>query len=138
MMNLMRFDPATRLVNQFLSDSCFHGNSLANPESTLPLDISEDDRSVIVRASLPGFAREDVEVQTHAGILTITATHKEDRQENTERYVRRERSFTSMSRRVALPSTVEDNKTQAELKDGVLTLIIPKSEEAQPRKVQIK
>ena len=59
-------------------------------------------------------------------------------EETDERYFRRERRMSSMSRRVALPSTVEDGRTEAELKDGVLTLRIPKSEAAKPRKVQIK
>ncbi len=142
MMTLMRRGPAdlpSRLFNQFFGEPLFNGNALASlEEGTLPLDISEDDKNVIVRASVPGFARQDIEVEVHGGVLTIKATHNKEREEKGERYVRRERSFTSMSRRVALPSTVEDNKTQAELKDGVLTLHIPKSEQAQPRKVQIK
>jgi HSP20 family protein len=132
-------DIHTRLFTHFFSEPCFSGNRLAHPEQgKLPLDVSEDDKNVIVRASVPGFARDDIEVQVHNGILTIKATHNDDSEERGERYFRRERTVSSMSRRVALPSTVEDNKTQAELKDGVLTLHIPKSEQAQPRKVQIK
>jgi len=144
MMTLIRRDPAdfptvSRLFNQFLGEPFCSGGTLTElEEGTLPLDISEDEKNVIVRASLPGFTKNDIEIEVNNGVLTIKATHKEEREEKAERYFRRERRFTSMSRRVALPSTVEDNKTQAELKEGVLTLQIPKSEKALPRKVQIR
>ena len=141
MMNLIRRDAADfpRLFSQLFSEPCFNGNSLANlEEGTLPLDISEDDKNVIVRASVPGFTKEDIDVEVHSGILTIKASHNEEKEEKTERFYRRERRFGSMSRRVALPSTVSENATRAQLKDGVLTLYIPKSEEALPRKVQIR
>ncbi len=140
MMTLIRRHPIEfpgSLLDQFLSDGCQCAPAAAE-QTTLPLDISEDDRNVIVRASVPGFARENIDVEVHQGVLTIKATHNAEHEEKTERFHRRERTFSSMSRRVSLPSTVEDNKTQAELRDGVLTLHIPKSEQAQPRKVQIK
>ena len=142
MMTLIRRDPSelpSRLLNQIFNEPFLNGGDLSQlEEGTLPLDISENEKNVIVRASVPGFAKDDIDVQVHSGVLTIKATHNEEREEKSERFFRRERRTTSMSRRVALPSTVEDNKTQAELKDGVLTLQIPKSEQALPRKVQIK
>ena len=144
MMNMIRRDhaelPARSIFNHLMNwEPFFGGPEFAGlDEGTLPLDISEDDKNVIVRASVPGFAKEDIELEVNNGVLTIKATHNEEREEKSERFYRRERRFNSMSRRVALPSTVEDNKTQAELKDGVLTLHIPNSEKALPRKVQIK
>ena len=144
MMNLIRRDPtelpARTIFNQLMNwEPFFNGAELTGlDEGTLPLDISEDEKNVIVRASVPGFAKEDIELEVNSGVLTIKATHNEEKEEKNERFYRRERRFNSMSRRVALPSTVEDNKTQAELKDGVLTLHIPKSEKSLPRKVQIK
>src|SRR6187399_3306989 len=130
MMSLIRRDPfenatISRLFGQLAHEPFLSGEL---DEGTLPLDISEDEKNVIVRASVPGFKPSDIDVEVHAGILTIKATHTDEKEEKTERFFRR----------VALPSTVEDNKTNAELKDGVLTLSIPKSEKALPRKVQIK
>src|ERR1051326_3140336 len=122
MMNLIRRDPAdlpTRLFNQFFGEPFWNGTDL--DEGTLPLDISEDEKNVIVRASVPGFAKEDIDVEVHNGVLTLKASKKVEHEEKGERFYRRELRFGSMSRRVALPSTVEDGKTQAELKDGVLT-----------------
>lgn len=130
------FTPMSRLFNQFLGES--DGNGLAQlEEGTLPLDISEDEKNVIVRASVPGFGKEDIDVEVHNSVLTIKAQHTDEHEEKNERFYRRERRFGSMSRRVALPSTVREDACSAELKDGVLTLLIPKSEAAMPRKVQI-
>ncbi len=106
-------------------------------EGTLALDVSEDEVSVVVRASLPGFSKEDVSVEVHDGVLSINATHREESEETGERYYRKERRVGSLSRRVALPSQVDDTKAKAELKDGVLTLRLPKSEQALPKKISI-
>lgn len=106
-------------------------------EGTLALDVSEDESSVLVRASLPGFTKEDVSVEVHDGVLTINATHRDESEETGERYYRRERRVGSLSRRVALPSQVDDSRAKAELKDGVLTLRLPKSEQALPKKISI-
>src|ERR1044071_10244168 len=109
MMTLIRRDPfefqVSRLFNQVLGDSDCNCVGPAQT-GTLPLDISEDDKHVVVRASVPGFAKEDIEVEVHQGVLTITATYNAEREEKTERYHRRERTLSSMSRRISLPSTV--------------------------------
>jgi HSP20 family protein len=106
-------------------------------EGTLALDLSENETHVIVRASLPGFTREDIDVEVHDGVLTIKATHREESEESKERFYRRERRVSSLSRRVALPSLVREKDAAAELKDGVLTLRLPKTEQATPRKIRI-
>ncbi|MBL0921253.1 MAG: Hsp20/alpha crystallin family protein [Phycisphaerales bacterium] len=106
-------------------------------EGSLALDISEDNDNVIVRASLPGFARENIEVEVHDGVLTIKAEHTEESEESGEQYYRKERRFGSVSRRVALPSPVNEDGAKAELKDGVLTLRFPRAVKSTGRKVQI-
>lgn len=149
MTNLTRRDPFEapafgRLLNQFFNEPFFAdaprvaaGLQRGLEEGTLPLDVSEDERHVIVRASLPGFRKEDVDVEVHDGVLTIKAQHKEEKEEKRENFYRRERVMGSLSRRVALPSTVAEGDTQGELKDGVLTLRIPKVQQPAPRKVKI-
>ncbi|QOJ00776.1 MAG: Hsp20/alpha crystallin family protein [Phycisphaeraceae bacterium] len=106
-------------------------------EGTLPLDISEDESSVIVRASLPGFRKEDVDIEVHDGVLTIKASRTEEHEEHGERFYRKERRTGSLSRRVALPSVVLEHEAKADLSNGVLTLRLPKSPKEQPRKVRI-
>ena len=106
-------------------------------EGTLALDVSEDESNVLVRASLPGFSRDDVHIEVHDAVLTINATHREESEESTERFYRRERRTGSLSRRIALPSQVDEAKASAELKDGILTLRLPKSVQAMPKKISI-
>jgi HSP20 family protein len=145
MMTLIRREPTefptnmSRLMNTFLQDP-FFGNGGVAPaieEGNLALDVSEDEKSVVVRASLPGFRKEDIDVEIHDGVLSIKAERNEEKEEKGETYYRRERRYGTVSRRVALPSVVEDGSTSADLKDGVLTLRIPKSQKAMPRKVKI-
>ncbi|GMV25740.1 MAG: molecular chaperone Hsp20 [Phycisphaerae bacterium] len=131
-----------RLLSQMLSDPFFNdrgSNQLAETdEGTLALDVSEDDKNIYVRASLPGFRKEDVHVAVHEGVLTINAQHQEEHEEKKERYFRRERRFGSLLRRVALPSNVQESQTTAQLTDGVLTLTLPKVPKDEPRRIAIK
>jgi HSP20 family protein len=138
------FVPVGRIVQSLFNDPFFasFGGEHAPiargiEEGTLPLDISEDDKSVIVRASVPGFRREDVEVEVHDGVLSIKAQHSEEKEEKNERFYRKERRVGSMSRRVALPSMVVGDEAAAELNDGVLTVRVPKTKQATPVKVKI-
>jgi HSP20 family protein len=130
-----------RLLNDpFFSSNLTNGTDLLPEldESALALDISEDEKNLIVRASLPGFKKEEIDIEVHDGVLTIKATHTEQAQAATETYLRRERRIRSLQRRVALPTTVEGAKVDAELKDGELTLRLAKTPEAQPRKIAIR
>ena len=107
-------------------------------EGTLPVDISEVDGKLGVRASLPGFNKEDIDVQVHEGILSIKAEHSEETETGDERFYRRERRFGSLSRRIALPGVVHDSKVDAELKDGVLTLTLALPEKPKPKQIEIR
>ena len=108
----------------------------ARDRSTLPLDISETADQIVVRASLPGFARENVNIQVEDGVLTITAT-RPPVADSAEQYHRRERLVGTVSRVVRLSPEVDDAAIKAELKDGELTLRLPKVPQAQPRKIDI-
>jgi HSP20 family protein len=144
-MSIMRRDPfeapvstMNRLMNQLWNDSFVQNGGVgAMEEAALPLDVIEENNSIVVRASVPGFNPDEVDVQIHNGVLTIRAEHSEEKEEKGERYLRRERRWGSLVRSVALPSTVEDDRCEAELKDGVLSLRIPKSEKALPRKIKV-
>lgn len=141
---LVRRDPAAslhgldRLFASVLAEPLFNGGqSLSLDEGTLALDISENETHVIVRASLPGFSKDQVHVEVHDGVLSIKAEKEEETEERTERYYRRERRAGSVSRRVALPSVVHEGETRAELKNGELVLRLPKEPKATPRKISI-
>lgn len=106
-------------------------------EGALALDVSESDSEVIVRASLPGFAKENVEVEVHDGVLSVKATREEEHEENNERYYRRERRSGSVSRRIALPGAVDNSRALATLRDGVLEVRVARSSEAMPKRLSI-
>jgi HSP20 family protein len=115
----------------------FANGPLGIDEGTLAVDVSEKDGNIVVRSSLPGFKRENIDVQLHDGVLSIKAEHKEEHETTDERFYRRERRFGSVSRRLALPGVVDESAVKAELKDGVLTLTIPVPEKAKPRRIEI-
>ena len=128
-----------RLFASVLAEPFFtNGSAVSTDEGTLALDVSEDESHVIVRASLPGFSKDQVHVEVHDGVLSITAETEEETEERTERYYRRERRTGSVSRRVALPSVVQEGEAKAELKNGELVLRLPKEPKATPRKISIE
>lgn len=135
-------EPLFNVIDRFFQEPFFStcevpGAIARLEEGTLPVDVSENATHVIVRAAVPGFRREDIDAEIHDNVLTIKAEHKEEREERTERYFRKELRFGSMSRRIALPSQVVDNNVAAELKDGVLTLRVAKVPAATPHKIKI-
>lgn len=107
-------------------------------EGTLPVDISEAEGKLVVRASLPGFKKEDIDVQVNDGVLSIKAEHNEETETRSEKFYRRERRYGSVSRRIALPGIVHDAPVSAQLKDGVLTLSIEVPEKARPKQIEIQ
>lgn len=141
MSQLMRrdpvFGPMERLFSQILREPVFAELS-AIDEGTLALDVSDDGENIVVKASLPGYQREDVSIDVNDGVLTISAKQEEIREETGERFYRRERRFGSVSRRLALPTAVDQDQAHAELIDGVLTLKLPKAASARPRRIEIK
>jgi HSP20 family protein len=107
-------------------------------DATLAVDIAETDGKLVVRASLPGYAKEDIDVSVKEGVLSINAKHAAESETRNEKYYRRERRYGSVSRHIALPATVHEAPVDAELKDGVLTLSIEVPAEPQPKQVEIK
>lgn len=133
-------DPFATMLDKFFNEPLGFDTPTALTrleEGILPVDVSENDTHVTVRTSVPGFRKEDIEAEVHDNVLTIKAQHKEEKEEKNERYYRKELRFGSSSRRVALPSQVLDKDIGAELKDGVLTLRMPKAMRELPKKIRI-
>jgi HSP20 family protein len=104
---------------------------------TPAFDVYEDKDNFVVKAELPGMKKEDINVSLQDGDLIISGERKsETRSEGTEVY-RAERYFGKFQRAVSLPTTVAANKVKAEYKDGILTVTLPKSEEAKPRQIEV-
>ena len=97
-------------------------------EITAPLDvIDEGDRFRIV-VDLPGFNKEDINVYVENGDLVIKAERKEEKEEEGKNFIRKERKYGEVYRRVSLPSEVDIDKISARYNNGVLEIIIPKVE----------
>jgi HSP20 family protein len=104
--------------------------------SAYPVDIYEDDHNIYVEAELPGFAKEEIDVNYEAGVLTLTAQRKQAEREGTQPHVS-ERRFTRVQRRFTLPTSVDENNVTARLENGVLHVALKKRAETQRRKIDI-
>jgi len=102
------------------------------------VDISETDGNVQIKAELPGLEAKDIDVDVSGDMLTLRGEKKMEEEKEEERYYYRERYSGSFQRSFRLPSGVESDKVDAEFKNGVLTINIPKSEEAKQKKIEIK
>lgn len=102
------------------------------------VDIYDDGGQVVIHAEIPGIKKDDIDVRVENNVLTIRGKKERKEEVKEEGYVRTERSYGSFSRSFSLPTTVAMAKIQAEYKEGVLTLQIPKAEEAKPRQIEVK
>ena len=104
---------------------------------TPALDVYEDKDNVTVKAELPGLKREEIEVSLHDGTLSISGERKgEEKHQDAEVY-RAERFFGKFQRTVTLPTPVAAEKVKAQYKDGILTVTLPKTEEAKPKQIDV-
>jgi len=104
---------------------------------TPALDIFEDKDNLVVKAELPGMKREDIQVSLHDGSLSISGERKtETKHEDAEVY-RSERFVGRFERTITLPTPVASDKVKAEYKDGILTITLPKTEEAKPKQIEV-
>jgi HSP20 family protein len=106
--------------------------------TAFPIDLTENDDSFVVKASLLGLDPNDLEVRVQDNVLTIQGEMKSEEEKKDERYHLRERRWGTFARIIALPSNVDSSKVQAEYENGVFFLTLPKTEEAKPRRIQIK
>jgi HSP20 family protein len=101
------------------------------------LDVHEDQDSFTIRAELPGMKREDIEVSVQDGALVISGERAEERVNEGTEVHRQERYFGRFSRALTLPTAVAGDKVKASYKDGILTVVLPKAEEAKPKRITV-
>ncbi|MFQ5963360.1 MAG: Hsp20/alpha crystallin family protein [Candidatus Scalinduaceae bacterium] len=102
------------------------------------LDVSETNDNIIVKAELPGVDPKAVDISIAGDNLTIRGEKKEEKEEKGKHFHRIERSSGSFSRTINLPASVDSNKVQAEYKDGILKINLPKKEETKAKKIEVK
>jgi HSP20 family protein len=147
-MALVRWDPFRELEE--MSDRL--NRMFARPETrtsngketmiiadwTPPVDISETEGEYQIKAEIPDVRKDDVKVTVEDGVLTIQGRRNQEKEEKGTKYHRIERSYGSFARTFSLPDVIEADKVNAEFKDGVLNLRLPKSEKAKPKAIEVK
>jgi len=105
----------------------------------MAVDLVESDEEFVVTVDLPGFERDDVEIQVTNRTLRIEAEREEaTEEEEEERYLRRERRHESMHRSIRLPGDVDTEAVNARMKNGVLTVTLPKAESEKAHRIDIE
>lgn len=101
-------------------------------------DIAETDGEYIIRAELPAVEKKDVEVTVHDGVITIRGERRYERTDDSEKAHRVESFYGTFERSFSLPADADEARIQAESRDGVLKVRIPKSKAAQPKAIDIQ
>ncbi len=102
-----------------------------------PVDIYENGDNLVLKAELPGVDAKDVEIRVEDSTLYLKGERKFEKEVNEQNYHRVERSYGTFTRSFALPNSIDSDRVSAEYKDGILTLTMPKKEEAKPKTIKI-
>ena len=102
------------------------------------LDVNERENEFVIRAELPGMKSEDIQLTVQGNVLTISGEKLEKTEEEKKgKYYHVERRYGSFRRDVTLPSSVDADKIEAGMENGVLTVTLPKTEQAKPKKISV-
>lgn len=143
MNGLTRYSPTFRSLRREI-DRLF--DDLLNPseenETRMSMwsphtDISETDDRYVLRMDMPGLSRSDLNIELRNDTLTVSGERKNEHEESRENFHRVERSYGRFFRSFTLPNAGDTEKVKAQMKDGVLTIEIPKREESKPRRIEI-
>lgn len=120
------------LMNDFLKPDWFGG--MENLNSSVPaVNIKENEKDFELELAIPGFKKDDFNVEVDENILTISSEIKSENETKKSNYTRREFSYTSFKRAFTLPETIDEAKINANYEAGILRLTLPKKEEALPK-----
>lgn len=130
--------PRRDLFDWFLDDFSLPEFWTGEREWVPAFDVSETEDKVIVKAELPGMNVKDIDITLTDGLLTIKGERNLEKEDKKENYHRIERQFGSFSRSLNLGANVEAEAIDANYKDGVLTVTLPKAEENKPKRIEVK
>ncbi len=146
-MTMVRFDPFRELstmqdrINRIFGDAYTRRQDddlNQRGEWFPPVDIYENaQQEIVMKAELPGLAREDIDLRVENSTLTLRGERKRDSELKQEQFHRVERSYGAFSRSFALPTRIDTDKVRAEFRDGVLTVSLPVKAEAKPRQIEV-
>jgi HSP20 family protein len=144
MRTLSRFEPfrgASTLqdqINRLFGDGFEHSGEESNLTSWAPaVDIFETEHELVVKADLPDIDPKDLDIRVENNILSIRGERKFEKKVSEDKYLRVERAYGSFSRSFSLANTVNSEAIRADYQNGVLTLTVPKREEAKPKQIKV-
>jgi HSP20 family protein len=146
-MTMVRFDPFRELatmqdrINRIFGDAYtrrYDDDLTQRGEWFPPVDIYENaNQEIVLKAELPGLAREDIDLRVENNTLTLRGERKRENEVKQEQYHRVERSYGAFSRSFSLPTRIDTEKVRAEFKEGVLSITLPVKAEAKPRQIEV-
>ena len=141
---LTRWEPSRGLttlqdrINRLFSDSLDRTGEEGSLTAWAPaVDIYETEHELVVKADLPDIDAKDLDIRVENNILTIRGERKFEKNVNEDNYLRVERAYGTFSRSFTLANSVNADAIKAEYQNGVLTLTIPKREEAKPKQIKV-
>jgi HSP20 family protein len=134
---LMKPEPFTREVDR-LFDAFFGAGDAGGRRWVPPMDLVEAEDHFVLKADLPGLSEGDVNIEIQDGTLTISGERSAEHEQREKGWYRIERSFGRFQRSLSLPEGIDADAVSAGFDRGVLEVRIPKPEERQPRRVEIK
>ena len=144
MPSISRWDPFRGLtsfqdqLNRLFEDTFFRGRGDDSLTSWAPtVDIYETDSELVLKVDLPEMNENDLDIQLENNMLTISGERKFEQRVSQDNYLRLEQAYGSFSRSFSLPTTVNQDGIKAEHKNGVLTVHMPKREEAKPKQIKL-
>jgi HSP20 family protein len=130
-------DPFFRLIDSFLNQDLLPSEEVSNRTWMPPVDIQETTDAYRLVAELPGMTKEDITITLENNVLRLSGERKFEKDVKKESYQRVERTYGTFARAFTLPSQVNHDKVEAAFENGLLTIVVPKAEQAKPRKITI-
>lgn len=125
-------------VNRLFSDVFERSSQESNLSTWAPaVDIAETEHELVVKADLPGVDPKELDIRVENNVLTIRGERKFEKKVNEDNYLRVERAYGSFTRSFSLSNTVNSEAIKADYQNGVLSLSIPKREEAKPKQIKV-
>jgi HSP20 family protein len=125
-------------VNRLFSDAFERHNQESSLSTWAPaVDIYETEHELVVKADLPDVDPKDLDIRVENNVLTLRGERKFEKKVNEDNYLRVERTYGSFSRSFSLSNTVNAEAIKADYQNGVLSLSIPKREEAKPKQIKV-
>ncbi len=146
-MSIVRYDPFRDLrtlqeeVNRLFTGSMprgFADEGIARGAWSPSVDIYENKDQIVLEAELPGMKREDFELSIENSVITLRGQRQFEKKDESDNYHRVERAYGTFTRSFTLPNTVTAEGANAEYKNGVLRVTLPKREETKARRIEIK